>query len=437
MSEEKRFLDMEKKNWLDMFGNLELPPSINNSLSFPPPPVLLAGAISMAKRLHAKRSAAFEDPEMKSKILKALEVPAIAGAGSLDPNVEAKIVKNLKAVMYDDATGEGLDKELESKVRGFVEFLASGSKTGAGGTTLDLSSKMSARDMELFREQMAIILGGNLPGQGLSTTDLGDDVGFTRMPPTSSILPVAKCLGPPTLDLDIHDKSVETLFFKAVNLGPGMKMKLHFDKSKNKAAFMSSAMLDKTGMLSAFILMDMVSILTESTASKQEANILPEMDTVGVCSQPSTKGKNKDKCCATDVDTMLNYTMAKLGNNLRSASLWVEKGALTVPQEYTITKIHKLPAVNIIGCSKMSFSVAVFYCQHVPKTVMYTVSLIGADGTKLRAPILCHEDTTMWNPNSWIFKYLNCKPSPSTKICHFLAADDIAWMPKAQENTAD
>jgi len=291
--------------------------------------------------------------------------------------------------------------------------------------------------MELFREQMAIILGGNLPGQGLTTTDLGDDVGFTRMPPTSSILPIAKCLGPPSLDIDIHDKTVESLYFKAINLGPGLKMKLHFSPSKNRAAFMSSAMLDKTGMLSSFILMDMVSILTESTVSKQDANILPEMDTVGVCSQPSTKGKNKDKCCATDVDTMFNYTMAKLGRNLRSASLWVEKGKLTVPQEYTITKIHKLPAVNIVGCSKMSFSVAVFYCSHLPKTVMYTVSLIGADGTKLRAPILCHEDTTMWNPKSWIFKYLDCKPAPSTKICHFLATDDIAWMPKSQENTAD
>lgn len=44
---------------------------------------------------------------------------------------------------------------------------------------------------------------------------------------------------------------------------------------------------------------------------------------------------------------------------------------------------------------------------------------MGADGTRVRALTVCHEDTSTWSPDAPSFHVLNVK-SGTLPICHFL-----------------
>ncbi|KAJ4826975.1 hypothetical protein Tsubulata_048500, partial [Turnera subulata] len=68
---------------------------------------------------------------------------------------------------------------------------------------------------------------------------------------------------------------------------------------------------------------------------------------------------------------------------------------------------------------------AVYYCHEIGGTEVYTVPLIGADGTKLKAVTICHKDTSGWSPDYMGFQLLKIKPG--TPVCHFLPIEALVW----------
>ncbi|XP_021738789.1 BURP domain protein RD22-like [Chenopodium quinoa] len=80
-------------------------------------------------------------------------------------------------------------------------------------------------------------------------------------------------------------------------------------------------------------------------------------------------------------------------------------------QKYTITAVKKVANDNEAAvCHKQKYAYAVFYCHKTKDTSAYTVSLMGADGSKAKAMAVCHKDTSAWNPKHLAFQALNVKP---------------------------
>ncbi|EEF39407.1 hypothetical protein RCOM_0586060 [Ricinus communis] len=53
---------------------------------------------------------------------------------------------------------------------------------------------------------------------------------------------------------------------------------------------------------------------------------------------------------------------------------------------------------------------------------------MGIDGSKATAAVVCHLDTSAWNPKQFAFQVLKVKPG-GPPICHFLNIDTIVWVP--------
>nr|GLL16852.1 BURP domain protein RD22-like [Ipomoea trifida] len=54
-------------------------------------------------------------------------------------------------------------------------------------------------------------------------------------------------------------------------------------------------------------------------------------------------------------------------------------------------------------------------------------SLVGANGAKVKAAVVCHKDTSAWNPKHLAFQVLKIKPG-TVPVCHFLPEDHIVWV---------
>ncbi|KDP46067.1 hypothetical protein JCGZ_06578 [Jatropha curcas] len=68
------------------------------------------------------------------------------------------------------------------------------------------------------------------------------------------------------------------------------------------------------------------------------------------------------------------------------------------------------------------------YGVGIMNTNVYMIPLVGADGSKAKALIVCHLDTSAWNPKHFAFQVLNVKPG-GPPVCHFLNSDTIVWVP--------
>ncbi|XP_054778714.1 LOW QUALITY PROTEIN: BURP domain protein RD22-like [Prosopis cineraria] len=146
-------------------------------------------------------------------------------------------------------------------------------------------------------------------------------------------------------------------------------------------------------------------------------------NTIKLCEESGIKGE--EKYCATSLESMVDFIASKLGKNVEA---WSTEGKKeTKKQEYTITQGVKVGEAKVAVCHKLNYVYAVFYCHKIENTVAYTVSLKGADGSRVKAVSVCHRDTSQWNPKHLAFQMLKVKPG-SVPICHFLFQDAIAWV---------
>ncbi|XP_028787616.1 BURP domain-containing protein 5-like isoform X2 [Neltuma alba] len=216
-----------------------------------------------------------------------------------------------------------------------------------------------------------------------------------------------------------------TLFFLGKDLKAGHKMNLIFHKSPNQACFLPRDVVKSIPFSST----EMAEILNKFAVKPGSISAEVMKNTIKECEEPGIKGE--DKYCATSLESMLDLTILKLGRNVQALSTEVvTKKEETKKQEYTITNgVKKVGETNLVVCHKMNYAYAVFYCHKIENTVAYTVSLEGADGSRVKAVSVCPRDTSAWDPKHLAFQMLKVKPG-SVPICHFLFQDTIAWLPK-------
>ncbi|KAK6782634.1 hypothetical protein RDI58_020430 [Solanum bulbocastanum] len=227
-------------------------------------------------------------------------------------------------------------------------------------------------------------------------------------------------------DDQLNDNPNVALFFLEKDLHQGSNMYLQFVKNTNGAAFLPREEADSIPFSSEKMpeILNQFSVDPES----EEGQIMKQ--TVQECEEPGIKGE--EKYCATSLESMVDFTTSKLGNKVQPLSTETQNEN-TEMQKYTILGAKKMGNNNnndkSVVCHKQNYAYAVFYCHKTETTESYMVSLVGADGTKVKAVAVCHKDTSQWNPKHLAFKVLKVTPG-SVPVCHFLPQDHIVWVPK-------
>ncbi|KAK2453091.1 BURP domain protein RD22 [Trifolium repens] len=227
-------------------------------------------------------------------------------------------------------------------------------------------------------------------------------------------------------ETQLHDKSNAALFFLEKDLHHGTKLNYQFtnNTSNYDAKFLPREVANSIPFSSNKLenILDKFSIKKGS----KEAEILKH--TISECEEKSIKGE--EMLCVTSLESMVDFTTSKLGNNVEVITTEVEKQSSEL-QEYVIEKgVKKLGDKNkTIVCHKENYPYAVFYCHKTDSSEAYYVPLKDVDGNRVKAIVVCHTDTSNWNPKVLAFQVLKVQPG-TVPICHFVPQDHVVWISK-------
>eukprot|EP00257_Ricinus_communis_P007006 XP_002522981.2 BURP domain protein RD22 isoform X2 [Ricinus communis] len=211
-----------------------------------------------------------------------------------------------------------------------------------------------------------------------------------------------------------------TVFFLFDDLLPGKKMMLVFTKSASDSNFLPRKIAEAIPFSSNKFL-EILDYFSIKPASKQ-SQIMKQ--TIEECEAPGVKGE--DKYCATSLESLVDFVVGRFGKEVQAFPNDVKEE--DKKQKYTILKKIKMMGDNQIVCHKTRYPYAVFYCHIIMATKVYLVPLVGDNGSKAKALVVCHTNTSSWNPRHFAFQVLKVKPG-GPPICHFLNTDSVVWIP--------
>ncbi|CAA6665961.1 unnamed protein product [Spirodela intermedia] len=209
----------------------------------------------------------------------------------------------------------------------------------------------------------------------------------------------------------IHANRDVAFFFQEKDLHPGAKMNLHFTRAQSNAVFLHRAVASSIPF-STEKLADILSLLSVGPNSEVAVGL---KTTLQACKESAVAGETR--YCATSLESMVDFATASLGTrDVLAVSTELSKDG-TPKQEYVIesTGIEKLLGRKVVACHAQWYAYAVFHCHVTRATKAYVVSLVGRDGAKVNAVVVCHTDTSNWNPTR------------HGSVCHFLPQDHIVW----------
>ncbi|KAK7293724.1 hypothetical protein RJT34_16597 [Clitoria ternatea] len=225
-------------------------------------------------------------------------------------------------------------------------------------------------------------------------------------------------------ETQLHDDPNVALFLMEKELHYGKKLNVKFSKTSNDdATFLPRKVADSIPFSSNKV-NDILSKFSVKPDS-EKAQIMK--NTINECEEPSIRGE--EKRCVTSLESMVDFSTSKLGNNVEAVSTEVNKEN-DVLQQYTIAPgVKKLGENKAVVCHKQSYPYAVFYCHKSETTKAYSVPLEGVNGSRVKAVAVCHTDTSQWNPKHLAFQLLKVQPG-TVPVCHFLPQDHLLFVPK-------
>ncbi|RDX60241.1 BURP domain-containing protein BNM2A, partial [Mucuna pruriens] len=219
------------------------------------------------------------------------------------------------------------------------------------------------------------------------------------------------------------------VFFTMKDLKVGKRMPIHFPK---RDPAKSPKLWPKEEADSVpFSSNQLPYLLKLFSFSPDSSQAIAMENTLRECESKPIKGEVK--FCATSLESMLDFTQRILGveSELQAfATLHQTKSNVTF-QNYTILDtLMEIPAPKIVACHTMPYPYAVFYCHSQESgNRVYRVSLVGENGDRVEAMVVCHLDTSQWAPSHVSFQVLRITPGTSS-VCHFFPADHLIWLPK-------
>ncbi|XP_059294537.1 BURP domain-containing protein 3-like [Lycium ferocissimum] len=221
---------------------------------------------------------------------------------------------------------------------------------------------------------------------------------------------------------DLQDNFLYKPYFLEKDLEKGKVITFPSLKNKNQAPFLPRQFVE----LIPFSSEKVPEILNHFSIDSNTKDAQTIKETNKFCEAPAKKA-HKQKC-ATSLEAMVDFSIIMLGTNNVQAIATQVQGENQMLQKYTVKEVEQVAdGVNMV-CHKLNYAYAVHFCHGGGSTKTFMVSMIGVDGTKVKAVSICHKDTSLWNPKGLPFVVLKVKPG-TTPICHFLQDDQIAFLP--------
>ncbi|CAN6329768.1 unnamed protein product [Urochloa humidicola] len=164
-------------------------------------------------------------------------------------------------------------------------------------------------------------------------------------------------------------------------------------------------------------------------------------DTLRACQQaapPHSHGGGERHACATSLEDIVRAAMRTLGTVAGSGGgVWmaaseIPRGGLPL-QPYAVEAVAELDGDRHVACHDEPYPYAVFRCHKIglSMTKAYVVSLRGLrGGPKVDMAVICHLDTSDWNPAYPAFEIMHTKPGESS-VCHFMPYANLLFGVKA------
>ncbi|KAL6841125.1 hypothetical protein ACP4OV_029094 [Aristida adscensionis] len=155
-------------------------------------------------------------------------------------------------------------------------------------------------------------------------------------------------------------------------------------------------------------------------------------DTLRSCQAPPLAGEQKS--CTTSLESTVQSAMDMLGTGGASvlAATSVPPTAGLPDQLYEVQAVTALNGAGYLACHKMPFPYAVYQCHMSSRRgyKAYVVSLRGLDEeVKATMLVICHHDTSNWNPAHPAFEILRTQPG-GNPVCHFVPSGNLVFIKK-------
>lgn len=227
----------------------------------------------------------------------------------------------------------------------------------------------------------------------------------------------------------IPDPSLLAMYFLEEDLRTGAKLTLYRKNLKRSSQDSRIFFLPRRLAEAIPFSSDKLSVALEMLNISQGSSAALSMKhTLQQCERPATSGE-MIKYCPTSLESMIDYATSTLGTSGVSV-LETNVPCNLNSQRYTITGIpfQSKSGLKSAICHSLIYPYAVYYCHQIQQTTAARVSLKGDDGSTGEGPVVCHSDTSAWNPQHFAFKVLNVKPG-GAPICHFLNGENVLWVP--------
>ncbi|XVF71466.1 hypothetical protein PTKIN_Ptkin12aG0039700 [Pterospermum kingtungense] len=151
-------------------------------------------------------------------------------------------------------------------------------------------------------------------------------------------------------------------------------------------------------------------------------------DTLRRCEIKAAKGETK--ICATSSESMHEFLRNAFGPEANFKLITTSHPAMTTPtlQSYTVLGApREIESPKKVACHPLPYLYAIYMCHFdVTETRIYKVPLVGDNGDKVDALIVCHMDTSAWSPKHTAFSLLGTKPG--IPVCHAFTDGHGVWI---------
>nr|CAB3466424.1 unnamed protein product [Digitaria exilis] len=164
-------------------------------------------------------------------------------------------------------------------------------------------------------------------------------------------------------------------------------------------------------------------------------------DTLRTCQSPVAGERWAH--CATSLEGMVRAAMRMLGGGGGRGGVWVAASAVPrggLPlQPYAVEAAVPLDGDRHVACHDEPYPYAVFRCHRIglSTTKAYAVALRGLrGGPAVTMAVICHLDTSDWNPAYPAFETMHTKPGDGS-VCHFMPYANVLFGLKATTNAME
>ncbi|MFQ6625766.1 hypothetical protein Gotur_005759, partial [Gossypium turneri] len=161
-------------------------------------------------------------------------------------------------------------------------------------------------------------------------------------------------------------------------------------------------------------------------AASRKAKVVK--DTIRKCELEPVKGETK--ICATSLESMLEFVRNALGPDVDFELISTNHPTMTTPilQSYTITEPpREIKSPKKVACHPLPYLYTIYMCHYdTYETKIFKVALVGDNGDKVDALIVCHIDTSAWSPKHVAFSLLGTKPG--IPVCHTFTEGHGVWI---------